>query len=277
MTQQYSIDLMSLGEWPWAPGFEIYWMDPAAEAEPLELVGLLIRGNGRTILVNTGPDPAMLAELNDRWRHFDPRHQLQVREDQLLPSALARHGVDVADVDTVVVTPFQPYSMGNLLQLPNATYCLSKRGWTDFHTSPWRHHPHDYRPFVIPANILVRLVTDLWPQVRLLEDEDTLADGIDVFWTGGHHRSSLAITIETSAGAVVASDCFFRLDNVLANRPLGINESLAETLVAYQRISRSGQILLPLYDPGVFARHPDGIGRPVTETRHPESQADITP
>ena len=57
---------------------------------------------------------------------------------------------------------------------------------------------------------------------------------------------------------MIASDAFFRYENVEQNRPLGINESMEEALVAYDRIRREADILLPLYDPRVFERHPGG-------------------
>lgn len=77
---------------------------------------------------------------------------------------------------------------------------------------------------------------------------------------GAHHRSSPAVKVATGQDAVIASDCFMRPQNVTENRPLGINESLAETLAAYDRIHREADILIPLYDPGVFQQHPDGVG-----------------
>lgn len=262
----YHIDLLRLGGWDWAPGFEMFWMKPTAPDEPLALVSLLIRGGGRTVLVNTGPDIELLPTLNDAWRSFDPRHQLRVAESERLPAALEAVGSSVDEVDLVVVTPFQPYAIGNLLQLDNAEYALSRRGWIDFHAPLVRDHPHDYRPFCIPENILVRLVTDKWPAVRLLADEEELVPGIQVFWVGTHHRSSMAVAIETSEGTVVASDAFFRYENITENHPLGINESLQETLVAYERIRRTADILVPLYDPRVFTDHPNGIGD--TQDRH---------
>ncbi|MBV9208096.1 MAG: hypothetical protein JO037_22460 [Actinobacteria bacterium] len=70
----------------------------------------------------------------------------------------------------------------------------------------------------------------------------------------------MAVKAATGQGAVIASDCFMRPENVTQNRPLGINESLAETLTAYERIRREADILIPLYDPAVFRRHPGGIG-----------------
>jgi hypothetical protein len=255
----YDIDFLELGRFDWAPGFEMFWMEPQAADEPLSVVSLLARGGGRTVLVNTGPDPAMLAALNERWAGFDPRHRLRVHDDQRLESALAAVGVAPDDVDLVIVTPFQPYTIGNLLTLDRATYALSRRGWVDFHAPRWRDHPHDYRPFCVPDHILTRLVGDKWAQVRLLGDEEEVLPGLRTFWVGAHHRSSLAVSIDTAQGRLVASDCFFRYENVTQNRPLGINESLEETLTAYQRIRAEADVLVPLYDDRVFTRHPRGI------------------
>ena len=94
----------------------------------------------------------------------------------------------------------------------------------------------------------------------LLDDEDEIVPGITVFWTGAHHRSSMAVRVETAAGVVIASDCFFRYENITENRPLGINESMEETLTAYDRIRAEADILIPLYDGRVLERHPNGIG-----------------
>lgn len=254
----YRIDIVKFGQWDWTPGFELYWMEPNAPSEPLALVGVVIRGGGRTVLINTGPDLSFLPTMNARWRNFDPRHQLRVAESERFEPALAAIGVTPEDVDIVIVTPFQAYAIGNVLRLPRAEIALSRRGWIDFHAPRWRDDPHDVRPFCIPDDVLIGLITTAWPRVRLLADEEILLPGLSIFWTGGHHRSSLAVKVESARGTMIASDCFFRPENVEQNRPLGINESLAETMVAYDRIRREADLLVPLYDPRLFERHPDG-------------------
>lgn len=262
MSRNWRVDFLHLGGWDWAPGFEIFWMEANAPDEPLALVSLLLRDGESTVLVNTGPDIEMLPTFNERWAQFDPRHQIRVSDEQRLDAQLRRHDLDVTDITHVIVTPFQPYAISNLLALPNATYCLSRIGWIDFHAPRWRDHPHEYRPFVIPPPILTRLVTDKWSQLHLLDDEEELLPGLTVFWVGTHHRSSVAVKAVTDEGVVIASDCFMRQENIIENRPMGINESLVEALTAYERIRREADILVPLYDPGVFARHPNGIGAP---------------
>jgi hypothetical protein len=258
MTTAYRVDVIKLGQWDWAPGFEMFWMEPSAPDEPLALVSVIIRGNGNTIVVNTGPDPDFLPTMNERWANFDPRHQLRVTDDERLEPALAHVGVRLEDVDQVIVTPFQAYAIGNVLRFPRAEICLSRRGWIDFHAPRWRPHPHDNRALCIPKDVLIGLITDAWDRVRLLDDEEELAPGLSVFWTGVHHRNSVAVKALTAKGAVIASDAFFRYENVERMHPIGINESMEEALVAYSRIKRDANILIPLYDPRVFERHPGG-------------------
>lgn len=252
------VDVVKFGGWPWAPAFEIYWMDARGPAEPLVLVGMVVHAADGITLVNTGPGLHHLPAANAHWATFDPRHQLQVAPDEEPEAALAAVGVRLEDVRRVIVTPFQLYAIGNVLRFPNAEICLSRRGWIDFHAPRWQPHPHDNRLLCIPPDVLVGLVTDAWPRVRLLEDEEELAPGLSVLWTGVHHRSSVAVKAVTAKGAVIASDAFFRYENVERMHPIGINESLEEALVAYSRIKREADILLPLYDPRVFERHPDG-------------------
>lgn len=50
----------------------------------------------------------------------------------------------------------------------------------------------------------------------------------------------------------------FAYGNVEDNHYLGAGESYTEAMVTYQRIRTSGATLVPLYDPEVFERHPDG-------------------
>ena len=91
-----------------------------------------------------------------------------------------------------------------------------------------------------------------------MKDEFHLMDGIDVFWTGVHHRSSVAVRVRTAEGTVIFSDCFFRYEHITEHRLLGINENMYEALEAYERIRREADILVPMYDPRVLENHPGG-------------------
>ena len=66
------------------------------------------------------------------------------------------------------------------------------------------------------------------------------------------------------AGVVAISDAFFVYGNVEGDawRPLGLNESFEETFRTNERVRRTADHIVPLYDPAVFDRYPGGIVAP---------------
>ena len=56
----------------------------------------------------------------------------------------------------------------------------------------------------------------------------------------------------------LATNTVFRAENVAQSCQLGIQESPEEALVAYDRIRREADRLIPLYDRRVLERHPGG-------------------
>jgi hypothetical protein len=95
-------------------------------------------------------------------------------------------------------------------------------------------------------------------KLHLIEDEEEVLPGLRAYWVGTHHRSSMAYSIDTEKGRVVVTDACFKYGNIEDNRPLGVMESLPECMAAYNRIRAEAQIVIPLYDPLVLARFPDG-------------------
>lgn len=239
------------------PGPELFWMSDWDAWYTLFFQMVLIQGEGLTALVNTGP-PADLGPINDLWTAgLGPRGEMLRRPEEEVASSLARLGIAPEDVTHVILTPFQLYSTGNVPLFTNAEICVSKRGWSHYHNT--HDHPHDLRWNSISRDVLVHMVTDAWDRVRLLEDEDVVVEGLRTWWTGGHHRASLAVEVDTGDGAVVISDSFFYYENVEQNRLLGINENMYELLAAYERARSVADHFIPLYDPKVFDRYPNGV------------------
>jgi glyoxylase-like metal-dependent hydrolase (beta-lactamase superfamily II) len=248
----FQLEILKMGECE-VPGPEVYWMSNWNTRETLFFWMVLIKGGGKHILINTGP-PSDLGPMNDVWsKAIDSRSQFLRREQERPAHALARIGVSPTDIDYVLITPLQAYATGNISMFPNATICISRRGWIeDFHAPKFDMHiPRRLR---IPDDSLRYLVLEAPEKLRLLEDEDEILPGLHCFWTGVHHRSSIAYIIETVHGKVIASDCFFKYQNVENMIPLGIMESLEECMRAYHRIKRDADLLLPLYDPKALER-----------------------
>ena len=53
--------------------------------------------------------------------------------------------------------------------------------------------------------------------------------------------------------------CFFWLENVIRDHPIGICENIQEAFgTAYELVRRNADVIVPLYDPANFDRFPDG-------------------
>lgn len=238
------------------PGPELYWMSEWEHWFPLTFQVGLIQGPDVTALVNTGPAQD-LDPMNRGWASFlGDRAKMTRNEGEFILDHLRALDIEPTDVTHVILTPLQLYSVSNVLAFPNAQICISKRGWVHFHTT--HSHPHDNRDTSIPANILTRLVTESWDRVRLLDDEEEIAAGLRSWWSGGHHRASIAVEVDTDRGTAVLSDSFFYLENVEKDHPIGISENMYECLATHARARRADYIL-PLYDPKNFERYPGGV------------------
>lgn len=252
----YEVHVLKMGQCD-VPGPEVYWMSHWEEWLTLYFYMVVIRGNGHTIIINTGP-PGDLTEMNEQWRNYaGPRCQMIRQEAERPPAALAALGISPEQVDYLLITPLQSYATGNIPLFPNAQVCLSRRGWIeDFHAPQFPlHAPRNTR---IPNDVLIYLEIEAPHKVRLLQDEEEILPGLTTFWTGVHHRSSMAYRIETATGPVIACDAAFHYGNLEQHHPLGILESMEECNIAYARIMREARIALPLYDPEVLRRFPEG-------------------
>ena len=252
----YGIQLLKMGQCDVA-GPEVYWMSHWNEWVQLYFWMVVIRGDGVTAIINTGP-PDDLKELNERWSSgFGERGKL-VREESERPlNALNAIGINAEDVTHVLITPLQIYATANIQHFQNAQVCISRRGWIeDFHAEKFPMHVA--RELRISDETLSYLMFEGHEKLRLLEDEDEIAPGLRCFWAGVHHRSSMCYLIETNKGRVAISDCLFKYQNLEDGEPLGIQESLEEYYVTSARLKREADIFIPLYEPEVLKRFPTG-------------------
>jgi glyoxylase-like metal-dependent hydrolase (beta-lactamase superfamily II) len=248
----YDVQVLKMGECR-VPGPEVYWMSNWDKWETLNFWMVVLRGGGKNVIINTGP-PGDLSALNAAWKAaIDERSQMVRGETERPAAALAKIGLKPGDIDHVLITPLQAYATGNIPLFMNAEICISKRGWIEDFQAP-KYHMHIPRKLRIPDDVLSYLEITAPDRLRLLEDEDEVLPGIRAFWTGVHHRSSMAYVIDTAKGKLVVSDCFFKYRNVENMIPLGIMESLEECMRAYERIKEEAALILPLYDPLVPER-----------------------
>jgi glyoxylase-like metal-dependent hydrolase (beta-lactamase superfamily II) len=255
---KYTIRAFNAGTF-WVPGPEVYWMEAWNRREEMNLILYLVQGGGENILINTGP-PQDLSVINEAWRNFFgyPEAMIVRSEEQRPQNILSAQGLTPEDISLVLVTPLQAYATANIPLFRNATIGISRRGWIEDFQAPY-YHLHVPRHLRVPPDVNHYLQNDGWEKLLLLQDEEKIRPGIRVFWAGVHHRSSIAIAVETEKGTVVISDCFFKYGNIESGRYLGVMESMMEADATWSRIRKEADIIASIYDPEVFARHPGGV------------------
>jgi hypothetical protein len=256
MTTNHTIKLIDVGRSE-IPGPELFWMKDFDSWHPLCFQVALIEGPDSLILLNTGPAKD-LEPMNAGWRALlGPRAAMDGQPGKHILEQLDGLGVAPAQITHVILTPLQLYTISNLLDFTAAQICISRRGWDHFHSG--RAVLHDTRHTSIPDHILTPLVTSERGRLRLLEEEDEVVPGVRTWWSGVHHRASLAVEVDTTQGVVTMSDSYFWLENVDQAHPIGISENIWEALDTYDRVRDTADVIVPLYDPKNFDRFPGGV------------------
>jgi glyoxylase-like metal-dependent hydrolase (beta-lactamase superfamily II) len=255
---KYKVQAFNTGTF-WVPRPEVYWMHGWGEREEMNSIIYLVQGGGRNILINTGV-PQDLTVINQAWLNFFGFKEAQIvrTEEQRPQNILRSKGLKPEDIDTVIVTPLQAYATANIPMFKNAQICISRKGWIEDFQAP-TYHLHVPRHLRIPPEVNSYLQNEGWEKVRLLADEEEVLPGLRTFWAGVHHRSSLAVCIETEKGTALVTDCFFKYGNLEKGHYLGVMESMLEADATWKRVKREGQLIASIYDPEVFRRYPNGV------------------
>jgi hypothetical protein len=253
----YSVQVLSGGS-SLIRGPEVFWMSDWDDMLPLAFNMTLARSGDVVALINTAP-PDDTGFIEDqfpkmRYLHDAPNGDLERERHHRMEGALDSVGLTPDDVTHVLLTPFELYT------IRRAEICLTRRGWVHFHVT--HDHFHDSRWRSFPKPTLVDLVTESWDRVRLLDDEDTVAPGLRTWWSGAHHRESMVVEIDSPAGVVAVSDSFFYYENVEDGRMLGLCENMYEALACNERVLRTADHIVPIHDPKVFDRYPQGVIAP---------------
>lgn len=203
---KFSVNVLKMGVVP-VPGPEVYWMSHWDQFEELAFLMVVARNEKHTVVVNCGP-PVDITQMNAFWKPFHPSGKVQfARSESERPvNALASLGIDPKDVTHLIVSPLVGYACGNLSLFPNAQFVISRTGWIEDVIAP-AYAAHVPREIFVPNDVLRFLLFDAWDRVRFM-DEGEVCPGVRVWWAGVHHRSSLAIAIDSKEGQVLASDSF---------------------------------------------------------------------
>ncbi len=212
----------------------------------------VLRGGGRTVVVDTGYDVAV-GERRGRTTLCAP------------VEALARLGVDPASVDDLVITHLHYDHVGNVGAFPAARLSVQRRE-LDFWTAPIAAKPQ-FAPLVERPEVERVAATVRDGHGRVVDGNGPLLPGIVAFDVGGHSPGQQVTVVNAAAGPVIlASDAIHYYEELELDRPFEVVVDLAEMYEGYDLLRElaelPGAVLVPGHDPAVAERFPALDGHP---------------
>ena len=203
----------------------------------------LLRGNGRTVLVDAG---FYRDKFLQRWK---PAEFMSPAE------AVARAGVHAEDVTDIIVSHVHWDHADGLDLFPNARIWIQK--------DEYQHHVGadggQLDRAVDPDD--ARMLAALAARGRVNQvngDSTEIIPGITVFTGGKHTFASQYATVRMKSGtAVIASDNLYLYENLDRHRPIAQTLDSLSNLAAHARMTRLAsepRLIVPGHDPAVFVR-----------------------
>jgi glyoxylase-like metal-dependent hydrolase (beta-lactamase superfamily II) len=204
----------------------------------------IVRDGARTVLVDTGFDPAV-GERRGRTCLCAPLE------------ALARLGIERDSVEQIVLTHLHYDHTGNVGAFPNAELVVQSKE-LDFWTGPLAAQP-EHASLVERGELDAIVQADREGRVRRLDGDEAIAPGISAVLVGGHSPGQQVIIVQTAGGPVVlASDALHYYEELERERPFAIVVDLDEMVAAYETLrglaGQAGAQLVAGHDPAVLDR-----------------------
>lgn len=193
------------------------------------LIAFLLEGFGLKLLVDTGGSPP-------DGVHWMPYVR---KEEESLPAALARAGVQPREIDAVLFTHLHWDHVGNNACLPRARFYVQR---TEYEWIAAEDRPGYDRELMLRS------------RYKLLDgDVENVLPGISVLLTPGHSVGSQCVVAETPDGPVILTgDLIPTYENMEKNVPNGGHYDLKVISDSMARVKALDLPILPGHDSAVF-------------------------
>ncbi|MGE0443428.1 MAG: N-acyl homoserine lactonase family protein [Gemmatimonadales bacterium] len=240
----YEIYAIQYGELSGFPASGLILGADTARKLDLSMMVWLLRGEGRTILVDAG---FYRERFLAAWK---------VRNFVRPSEAVARFGVRPEEVTDIVVTHMHWDHADGADLFPNARVWVQRKEY-EFYRDP----KHQRGTGVFPDDVAMFEQFEKAGRLRLVEgDSQTVARGVQVYTGGRHTHESQYVSAWSRSGQIVlASDNVYLYENLERHRPIAATWDSVSNLKAQERMVRlagdPGRVV-PGHDPAVMRRFP---------------------
>jgi glyoxylase-like metal-dependent hydrolase (beta-lactamase superfamily II) len=238
-------------------GDVLIYPDDHTASMPLDFFVWAIRGEGRTIVLDTGFDAASGKRRGRKW----------IRSPI---DALRTIGVDADEVEDVVLSHMHWDHAGHWAEFPKARFHLQDAEIA-YCTGRCMCHQPMRRTFDV-EHVTSAIHHVFAERVQFHDGEDEIAPGITLHLVGGHTGGMQIMRVPTARGwLVLASDATHFWHNIRRRSPFVIVhnlEKMIEGWVLCEKLADGPDHIIPGHDPEVLRRFPKVAADPETVALH---------
>lgn len=206
----------------------------------------VIRGAGQALVVDCGVAPA-LAEQMALDGYVSPAQ------------ALARVGVEAAQVEKVIVTHVHLDHISGIELFPHATVFVQRREFEFWVKDPVAQKP-PFRMVTDPVGNAHLARLEGTPRLVLVDGDNEIAPGIEVVLAPGHTPGLQAVRVHTAKGwAILGSDCAHIFRNYRESIPSWYITDMVAWMHSYDTLrglASSPDLLFPGHDAAMRTDYP---------------------
>jgi len=215
----------------------------------IAMIYWLVRGNGHTILVDSG---FYRPQFFRTWT---------VRDYETPDATLAKLGLKPADITDVVLTHMHWDHADGMDLFPNARIWLQKEEYTYYTGAAWQSSNGGKHGGIEPDDVIALVKLNVAGRVSFVDgDDQMILPGIRCYTGGKHTWASQFVAVPTAAGIVVlASDNMYLYENLDKHRPIAQTLDADSNLRAQDRmrtLASDPRLIIPGHDALEFERFP---------------------
>jgi glyoxylase-like metal-dependent hydrolase (beta-lactamase superfamily II) len=200
----------------------------------------LIEGNGKTLLVDSGPpNPARATKMSTR----------AISDGKYLHEELQKMGA--SKIESILLTHAHWDHSYNLELFPAVPIYVQKKE-LQYAVAPL---PSDSRTYPMNPKDGLPGWVEGFLQMKVIDGDYDFADGIRLVFLPGHSPGSQGVLVNTKEGAaLICGDAFPLYENYEEGIAAGNHVDLREWYASYEKAKKICDFILPGHDPKVLDR-----------------------